>query len=342
MNVTASRTSTLLLLLLALGAAAFAPATAQQAPSPEAYADLEWRYIGPEGNRFSAAAGLPSDPYTYYVGAASGGIYKTTDGGVNWDAIFDDQPVQSIGALGVSLTDPNIVWAGTGEGKIRSHISIGQGIYKSTDAGATWTLMGLEQTGRIPRLAIHPTDPDIVYACALGHSYGPQQERGVYRTMDGGKAGSASSSWTRTPGARTSRSTRSTRATCSPGPGSSKSTPTAAPAADPAEACTSPATAAIPGRSSTVPTTESGFPTCRWGRSRWRSLPRTRSASTPCSRPATGFHGMGARPRTARSGVRPTAAAPGRASPATATPWGARTTTRGSWCRRTTRTRRTS
>ena len=188
MNVTASRTSTLLLLLLALGAAAFAPATAQQAPSPEAYADLEWRYIGPEGNRFSAAAGLPSDPYTYYVGAASGGIYKTTDGGVNWDAIFDDQPVQSIGALGVSLTDPNIVWAGTGEGKIRSHISIGQGIYKSTDAGATWTLMGLEQTGRIPRLAIHPTDPDIVYVCALGHSYGPQQERGVYRTMDGGQS----------------------------------------------------------------------------------------------------------------------------------------------------------
>ena len=188
MNVTASRTSTLLLLLLALGAAAFAPATAQQAPSPEAYADLEWRYIGPEGNRFSAAAGLPSDPYTYYVGAASGGIYKTTDGGVNWDAIFDDQPVQSIGSLGVSLTDPNIVWAGTGEGKIRSHISIGQGIYKSTDAGATWTLMGLEQTGRIPRLAIHPTDPDIVYACALGHSYGPQQERGVYRTTDGGES----------------------------------------------------------------------------------------------------------------------------------------------------------
>ena len=173
-------------LLLAL-AAASAPAAAQQAPSPEAYADLDWRYIGPEGNRFSAAAGLPSDPYTYYVGAASGGIYKTSDGGVNWDAIFDDQPVQSIGSLGVSVTDPNIVWAGTGEGKIRSHISIGQGVYKSTDAGSTWTLMGLEQTGRIPRLAIHPTNPDIVYVCALGHSYGPQQERGVYRTMDGGE-----------------------------------------------------------------------------------------------------------------------------------------------------------
>ena len=163
-----------------------APAAAQQAPGPDAYSALEWRHIGPEGNRFSAAAGIPGDAATYYVGAASGGIYKTTDGGVHWDAIFDDQPVQSIGSLGVAMSDPNIVWAGTGEGKIRSHVSVGQGVYKSTDSGATWTLMGLEATGRIPRLTIHPTNPDIVYVCALGHSYGPQPERGVYRTMDGG------------------------------------------------------------------------------------------------------------------------------------------------------------
>ena len=186
MKAFASKIRALFLVLALL--AASSPATAQQAPSPEAYADLEWRYIGPEGNRFSAAAGLPGDPYTYYVGAASGGVYKTTDGGVNWDAVFDDQPVQSIGSLGVSMTDPNIVWAGTGEGKIRSHISVGQGVYKSTDAGRTWTLMGLEQTGRIPRLAIHPTNPDVVYVCALGHSYGPQPERGVFRTMDGGES----------------------------------------------------------------------------------------------------------------------------------------------------------
>ncbi|MBT6696690.1 MAG: glycosyl hydrolase, partial [Gemmatimonadales bacterium] len=161
---------------------------AQGAPDPASYASLEWRHIGPEGNRFSAAAGIAGDIATYYVGAASGGIYKTTDGGVHWDEIFDDQPVQSIGALAVSPVDPNIVWAGTGEGKIRSHISVGQGIYKSTDAGQTWTLMGLEQTGRIPRLAVHPTNPDIVYVCALGHSYGPQPERGVYRTTDGGES----------------------------------------------------------------------------------------------------------------------------------------------------------
>jgi photosystem II stability/assembly factor-like uncharacterized protein len=169
-------------------------ARAQQAarPAPETYTQLRWRYIGPEGNRFSAAAGIPGDPRTYYVGAASGGIYKTTDGGVHWQPIFDDQAVASIGALGVAPSDPNIVWAGTGEGKIRSHISVGQGIYKSTDAGKTWTLMGLEQTGRIPRLVIDSKNPDVVLACALGHAYGPQPERGVFRTTDGGRT------WART------------------------------------------------------------------------------------------------------------------------------------------------
>ena len=160
---------------------------AQQRPAPEVYARLHWRYIGPEGNRFSAVAGVPGDPRVYYAGAASGGVYKTTDGGVHWQPVFDDQPVQSIGALAVAQSDPNIVWAGTGEGKIRSHISIGQGIYKSMDAGKTWALMGLERTGRIPRIVIHPRNPDVVFACALGHAYGPQPERGVFRTTDGGR-----------------------------------------------------------------------------------------------------------------------------------------------------------
>ncbi|MBA4073161.1 MAG: sialidase, partial [Gemmatimonas sp.] len=145
----------------------------------------------PEGNRFSAAAGIPGDPLTYYVGAASGGVWKTTDGGTNWRSLFDDQIVQSIGSIAVARSDKNVVWVGTGEGKIRSHISVGQGVYKSTDAGETWTLTGLEKSARIPRIVVHPQDPNTVLACALGHAYGPQQERGVYRTTDGG------GTWTR-------------------------------------------------------------------------------------------------------------------------------------------------
>ena len=177
-----------------------APIRAQRAPAaaapvaaiaPALYKGMSWRSIGPEGNRFTAAVGIPGDPGTYYVGSASGGIFKTTDGGVSWTPVFDDQPVQSIGSLAIAASDQNIVWAGTGEAHIRSHISIGQGIYKSTDAGRTWQLMGLEKTGRIARVVIHPTNPDIVLACALGTAYGPQQERGVFRTTDGG------ATWTR-------------------------------------------------------------------------------------------------------------------------------------------------
>src|SRR5207244_2398265 len=123
----------------------------------------------------------------YYVGAASGGVFKTSDGGVTWEPLFDAQSALSIGSLAIAARDPSVVWAGTGEDCIRSHISIGNGIYKSTDAGAHWTPMGLEKTGRIGKLAIDPRNPDVVVACALGHAYGPQPERGVFRTSDGGK-----------------------------------------------------------------------------------------------------------------------------------------------------------
>src|SRR5216684_781087 len=173
-----------------LTAACLASAAALAQPpqiGSDLLSQLRYRYIGPVGNRVIAAASIPGDPNIYYVGAASGGIFKTTDAGVHWDPIFDGQPVSSVGSLAIAASDPNVVWAGTGETFIRSHISVGAGIYKSVDAGKTWTLMGLEKTGRIGRVLIDTRNPDIVFACALGHAYGPQPERGVFRTTDGGK-----------------------------------------------------------------------------------------------------------------------------------------------------------
>ena len=154
-----------------------------QPPNTEA---LRYRYIGPVGNRVTSIAGVPGNPHIYYTGSASGGIFKTTNGGATWEAIFDGHPVSSIGSIEIAPSDPNIIWAGTGEACIRSHISVGQGIYKSTDAGKTWKLMGLEKTGRIGKIAIDPNNPDNVTVCALGHAYGSQQERGVFRTTNGG------------------------------------------------------------------------------------------------------------------------------------------------------------
>src|SRR5499426_1426249 len=172
-------------LLTGMGLLAQGPSAA---PRADVYGNLRWRYIGPEGNRFAAVAGVPGDPLVYYAGSASGGIAKTVDGGVHWeDNLFDAQPAQSIGSFAVAPSDPNTVWAGTGEAWIRSHISVGEGIYKSTDAGKTWKLMGLEKTGRIGHVVIDPKNPNIVMACAVGHAYGPQQERGVFRTTDGGQ-----------------------------------------------------------------------------------------------------------------------------------------------------------
>lgn len=164
------------------------PSFAQENPeSSKAFNQLRFRYIGPPGNRAIAVASVPGDPEIYYVGAASGGIFKTTDGGIHWEPIFDKQDASSVGAIAIAPSDPNIVWAGTGEPYIRSHISIGDGIYESTDAGRTWTHMGLENTGRIANVIIDPRDANIVLACSLGTSYGPQPERGVFRTTDGGK-----------------------------------------------------------------------------------------------------------------------------------------------------------
>ena len=132
-----------------------------QEVDPAVYGELSFRHIGPEGNRVIAIAGHPGNPELIYAGAASGGVWKTTDGGLEWAPVFDGSDVSSIGALAVSLSDPNVVWAGTGETNIRSMISIGNGIYRSTDAGKTWQHKGLRKTGRIGRVVIHPENPDF-------------------------------------------------------------------------------------------------------------------------------------------------------------------------------------
>ncbi|HKF41941.1 MAG TPA: sialidase [Thermoanaerobaculia bacterium] len=173
---------------LALLCLAAAPAAPPEEKPVDPYAALKYRFIGPPGNRTSAVAGVPGDPNTYYVGAASGGVWKSTDGGINWSPVFDEQSAQSVGSIAIAPSDPNVVWVGTGEPFIRSNVSLGDGIYKSTDAGKTWKRMGLEKTGRIPRIAIDPRNPDVVFAAAMGTCYGPQADRGVYRTMDGGKS----------------------------------------------------------------------------------------------------------------------------------------------------------
>jgi photosystem II stability/assembly factor-like uncharacterized protein len=163
-------------------------AQAQQS-DPSEEGQLRFRFVGPKvGNRIAAVAGVPGDPSTYYAGAASGGVWKSTDGGNRWTPVFDKQPVAAIGALAVAPSDPSMVWAGTGEAwTIRDADVMGNGIYKSTDAGKTWTNMGLEETGRIGRIVVHPSNPDIVFVCGLGRTTGPQQERGVFRTVDGGQ-----------------------------------------------------------------------------------------------------------------------------------------------------------
>ncbi|MGB1656923.1 MAG: WD40/YVTN/BNR-like repeat-containing protein, partial [Longimicrobiales bacterium] len=181
-RVSASRILTVL-----ASALAAAPLGAQQV-APEQLNALDYRHIGVVGNRIASVSGVVDDPLTYFAGAASGGLWKTEDGGITWRPVFDDQDVASVGALAVSVSDPTIVWAGTGEPHIRSNVTVGDGVYKSTDGGETFEHMGLDEIGRVSRIVIHPTDPDIVYVGALGHAHGPQRERGVFRTTNGGES----------------------------------------------------------------------------------------------------------------------------------------------------------
>ncbi|MEX0891848.1 MAG: hypothetical protein WEB88_06715 [Gemmatimonadota bacterium] len=190
-------------LLLTLGAAVLvaplaAPAAAQQRPAAtlnaadryqRALSELEFREIGPAimGGRVSDLAVNQADPAEFYVGLASGGLWKTTSQGMTWTPLFDDQPNASVGAVTLAPSNPNIVWVGTGEPQNRQSSPYGAGVFRSTDAGLTWQSMGLEDTRHIGRIVIHPRDPDIVYVAAVGHLFGPNEERGVFRTTDGGE-----------------------------------------------------------------------------------------------------------------------------------------------------------
>src|ERR1700676_603497 len=179
-------------LRLALGGAlAFAlfAATERATYNPALWSGMRYRMIGPErGGRVTTVTGVPSEPYTFYMGSTGGGVWKTTDAGHTWFNISDGFfSVASMGAIEVSLSDPNVIYAGTGSSKIRSNISIGRGIYKSTDAGKTWSFIGLRDVGQIATVRVHPTNPDIVYVAAGGNPFIANKERGVYRSTDGGK-----------------------------------------------------------------------------------------------------------------------------------------------------------
>ncbi|HKS09841.1 MAG TPA: hypothetical protein VJS13_09865 [Pyrinomonadaceae bacterium] len=160
-----------------------------KSPLEEAFSRLEWRSIGPAnmGGRIADIEGVPGDPNVVYVASASGGLWKTTNGGVTWKPIFERQGTISIGDIALAPGNPDVVWVGTGESAVRNSVSFGDGVYKSTDGGKTWQHMGLKETERISAIAINPQNPDIVYIGALGHAFGPNEERGVFMTTDGGK-----------------------------------------------------------------------------------------------------------------------------------------------------------
>src|SRR6266851_1919213 len=151
--------------------------------------NLEYRLVGPfRGGRVGAVAGDPSNPRVFYFGSTGGGVWKTDDGGVYWRNVSDGFFQRaSVGGLAVATADPNVLYAGMGEANIRGNVSHGDGVYRSTDAGKTWTHLGLSDTRNIGKVRVDPRDPTLVYVAALGHAHGPNEERGVFRSRDGGK-----------------------------------------------------------------------------------------------------------------------------------------------------------
>ena len=189
---TSSRPLKRALALAALVSLGVAHSTLAQSVPETTYGALRWRLLGPHrGGRVLAVAGVPGDARTFYFGAVDGGVWRTGNAGVTWEPLFDGEKVASVGALAVAASDPRILYVGTGEASPRSDITYGAGVYKSSDAGAHWQSLGLEDTRHIAKILVDPRNPDIVLVAALGHVYGPNPERGVYRSSDGGR------SWTK-------------------------------------------------------------------------------------------------------------------------------------------------
>ena len=164
-----------------------APALAAQPYDPSLFSGLRWRLVGPfRGGRVLTAAGVPGEPERFYFGSVGGGVWRTDNAGRTWAPLFDGQPIASIGALAVAPSDPRILYVGSGEADMRSDISYGNGVYRSADGGATWWRVGLEDTRQIGRILVDPRDPNRVFVAALGHAYGPNAQRGVFRSVDGG------------------------------------------------------------------------------------------------------------------------------------------------------------
>ena len=187
MTMSGYSASKLLLIAAAMGAVLLPAATlvAQESgPMPE----LRWRMIGPfRGGRTRAVAGVPDQPNVFYIAQVDGGVWKSTDYGRTWNPIFDGEDTQSVGAIAVAPSNSNVIYVASGEGLHRPDLSVGDGIYRSTDAGKTWTHLGLEGGQQIPAIAVDPTNPNRLFAAVLGHPYGPNEERGIFRSDDGGR-----------------------------------------------------------------------------------------------------------------------------------------------------------
>src|SRR5512146_401553 len=176
------------LLVVVLGFVSLSFAVAQQIPADLCH-EMHWRGIGPyRGGRTKAVSGVPSQPNVFYIGVSNGGVWKTDDYGRTWTPIFNHEPTGSIGAVAVAPSDPNVVYAGSGEGLHRPDLSVGDGMYKSTDAGKTWMHLGLRNAQQIANIAVDPRDPNRVLAAVAGHPYGPNSERGIFLSVDGGQS----------------------------------------------------------------------------------------------------------------------------------------------------------